>query len=187
MTFGAYIRCEGWVAVVTGAALCLYGGVQGHQGPVDAALSGVIMIVGTGLFMAFRHRVPLRAPGAWFTSTPLSTAGDDRAPCRRRGLMFALLAQSVAATAMVVGLSVLTGFWLTYVDVGVWAVAIGAIKIGPASAAIAEHEARSGMSYRVARRPWRGMVQLTAAAPGAPRLQPVPTGRHAGTCTDLRQ
>lgn len=62
---------------------------------------------------------------------------------------------------LTVGLSYLTSFWLTYVDFGVWAVAIGVVKIGPAAAAIEQQEARVGTSYRVARRPLHGLVEVT--------------------------
>ena len=66
-----------------------------------------------------------------------------------------------AFTILTVGLSYLTNFWLTYVDFGVWAMAIGAIKIGPAATAIERNETRAGTTYRVARRPLRGLVELT--------------------------
>ena len=65
-----------------------------------------------------------------------------------------------AFTILTVGLSYLTSFWLTYVDFGIWAVAIGVIKAGPATAAIGQYEARAGTTYRVARRPLRGLVEL---------------------------
>lgn len=38
--------------------------------------------------------------------------------------------------------------------------AVGAIKVGPAAAAISAHEQRRGATYRVARRPLRGTVEL---------------------------
>ena len=84
------------------------------------------------------------------------------------------LTQTAAATAVVVGGSVLTGFWLTYMDFAVWAMAVGAIEVGPAAAAIAEHEACSGATYRVARRPIRGVVDLVhdEADPAAEVVRP---------------
>ena len=60
-----------------------------------------------------------------------------------------------AFTIFTVGLSYLTGFWLTYMDFSVWAIAIGVIKVGPATAAIRRHEAQSATTYHVARRPAR--------------------------------
>lgn len=160
MTFREYLRWEGWVAVVVGASLYAFGLASGHQGPVEAALSGGVITVGTGVFMVVRHGVPFRIPGAWFTSKPLASVMQDVAPCRRSSLLLSLLGEMAVATAATVGLSFLTGFWLTYRDFGVWAVVIGTIKIGPASTAIARHEARSGTTYRVAGRPLRGLVRL---------------------------
>lgn len=66
-----------------------------------------------------------------------------------------------AFTIFTVGLSYLTGFWLTYMDFGVWAIAIGVIKVGPATAAIRRHEAQSATTYHVARRPARDRLELT--------------------------
>ena len=161
MSFRDYIRLDGWVAIGAGVGLCLFGLANGHQGAADAAFSGAIMLAGTGVFMMVRHRAPFRRPGAWFTAKPIAAAAADLTACRRRSLLVWLLAEMAAFAVLTVGLSYLSGFWLTYVDFGVWAVAIGVIKIGPASAAIAEHEARAGTTYRVARRPLRGLVQLT--------------------------
>jgi hypothetical protein len=47
-------------------------------------------------------------------------------------------------------------------DFGVWAMAIGAIKTGPATRAIAQHETRCATVYGVARRPAIGLVRLAA-------------------------
>lgn len=125
------------------------------------------MLAGTGVFMMVRHRAPLRRPGTWFTAKPIAAALGDRAACSRRRLIAWLMSEMTAFTAITVGLSYLTGFWLTYVDFGVWAMAIGVIKIGPAAAAIGRHEALAGTSYRVARRPLRGLVELTEAERGS--------------------
>ncbi|HET8758485.1 MAG TPA: hypothetical protein VFM58_20865 [Solirubrobacteraceae bacterium] len=160
MSFREYMRWEGYVAVLVGGALCVFGLANGHQGAADAAVSGTMMLAGTGVFMMVRHRAPFRRPGTWFTAKPMAAAIHDRAPCSRRSLLAWLLAEVTAFTILTVGLSYLTSFWLTYVDFGIWAVAIGVIKIGPATAAIGQYEARAGTTYRVARRPLRGLVEL---------------------------
>lgn len=162
MYFGEYMRLDGWLAAATGAALCAFGLIEGHQPPADAAFGGVIMLVGTGVFMVIRHGAPFRRPGAWFTAKPIATATNALPPCRRRRIVAWMLGETAAFALMAVGLSYLTGFWLTYMDLGVWAIAIGAIKVGPATAIIAESEAHQGTTYRVARRPLRGLVRLTA-------------------------
>ncbi len=167
MTFRDYMRWDGCVAILLGAALCVFGVANGHQGAADAAFSGTIMLAGTGVFMMVRHRAPLRRPSTWFTAKPIAAALDDRAACSRRTLIARLLSEMTAFTILTIGLSYLTNFWLTYVDFGVWAVAIGVIKIGPAAAAIGQHEARAGTSYRVARRPLRGLVELSEAERGS--------------------
>lgn len=161
MSFRDYMRLDGWVAIVFGVGLCLFGLANGHQGAADAAFSGALMLAGTGVFMMVRHHAPFRRPGAWFTAKPIAAAAADLTACPRRSLLGWLLAEVTAFAVLTVGLSYLSGFWLTYVDFGVWAVTIGVIKIGPASAAIAEHEARAGTIYRIARRPLRGLVELT--------------------------
>lgn len=161
MSFRDYMRLDGEVAIAVGLALYAFGLFAGHQGAVDAVTSGIVMVVGTGVFMVVRHKVPFREPAAWFTSKPLASADGELAACPRRGLLARLLLDTVAFAVLTVGLSFLTGFWLTYMDFGVWAVAIGAIKVGPAATAIAQHEALSGTTYRVARRPLRGLVRLT--------------------------
>jgi hypothetical protein len=167
VSFRGYLLWDGWVAIVVGTGLFALGLVEGRQGLADAAVSGAILIAGTGVFMRVRHRVPFREPRAWFTAPPLAAAGHDLPICSHRRLLLVLLAQTAAATLVVVGGSLLTGFWLTYMDFAVWAMAVGAIKVGPAAAAIAEHEARHGTSYRVARRPIRGVVALVHAESSA--------------------
>ena len=117
--------------------------------------------------MHFRHDVPLLRPGAWFTSDPLAASINGLPARRRRGLVVAMIAQTAAGAAMVLGLSVPTGLWLTYMDFGVWAVAIGAIKAGPAAAAVARREASSAATFRVVRRSVRGRVVLTDDPSGA--------------------
>jgi hypothetical protein len=170
MTFLEYMRWDGFVALASGAALLAMGLAEGAQGPVDAVSSGIMMLIGTSVFVVVRHRVPFRSPGAWFTATPLAGAGDGRAPSSRGHVMLRLLGETMLLGAVAVGLSKLTNSWLTYMDCGVWAMAIGVIKIGPAATAIARHEASTGTSYRVARRRVRGLVELTAeAAPPAGR------------------
>ncbi|WP_147332076.1 hypothetical protein [Geodermatophilus marinus] len=161
MSFREYLRWEGGLAVVIGVTLCAYGWHARHQGAADAAISGAIMLTGTGVFLALRHKVPFRAPGGWFTATPLAAAGEAHATAStRRHLMAALVAEIAVITAVTVALSVLTRFWLTYVDFGVWLVAVGVLKAGPAVARVARDEARSGATYCVARRPIRGLVEL---------------------------
>lgn len=192
MSFRTYLRWDGWVAIVVGWSLCVLGLLEGHhQGPVDAVLSRIVMIAGTGIFIVARHGATSREPGSWFTATPLAglrpTPGVNSSPPGRHGRR-----RGRPAGAASVAVSFLSGFWLTCADFGVWAVAIGSIKIGPATAAIARHEARSGATYLVARRPRRGLVTLvevrgaraiasnagTIAAGGAPRLRP----RRGGGC-----
>lgn len=158
MTFRNYLRWDGSILVLLGTAMFAFGVVEGHQGAPDALFSGLVMITGTGVFMTVRHRASFRAPSAWFTSKPLARAARDRAACTRRRLLLFLSIEMAALAALTVGLSFATGFWLTYVDVGVWAVAIGAIKIGPARSAIAAHEARTGASYRMAHRRFRDLA-----------------------------
>jgi hypothetical protein len=143
--------------------MCALGLGEGHQLAIDAAIGGLMMLAATGVFMRLRHRVPFRAAGAWFTATPLERATADAGCCGRRVLAIAMLGEAVAIVALAIGLSYLSGFWLTYMDCGVWAVAIGVIKLGPARVEIAEHEARNGTTYVVARRRMRGLVDLTEA------------------------
>jgi hypothetical protein len=163
MSFREYMRWDGAAAIVAGFALYVFGLVHGDQGPLDAAVSGALTLAGTGAFMAVRHRTPFRRPGAWFTAKPLAGATADRAPVSRRSLVAPLLAGAAVSAALTLALSFLTGFWLTYMDAGAWAIAIGAIRIGPAATAIAQHEARTGATLRVARRPLGGLVELTAS------------------------
>ncbi len=162
MSFHEYMRWDGWLAVVVGAGLYVFGLANGHQGAIDAAFSGAITFAGTGVFMAVRHRAPFCRPGAWFTARPLAEATAHRAARPRRSLLAGLLGETAAFTALTLGLSYLSAFWLTYMDAGVWMVAIGVVKIGPAATLVARHEARAGATYRVARRPLRGLVKLTA-------------------------
>jgi hypothetical protein len=161
MGFGTYMRWDGWLAAAAGAALCAFGIAAGHEPPLDAVFGGLIMLCGTGIFMVVRHGAPFRQPGSWFTAKPLATATDALPPCRPRRLVVWMLGETAAFGILAVGLSYLTGFWITYMDVGVWAMATGAIKIGPAATMIAANEAREGITYRVARRPLRGLVELT--------------------------
>jgi len=72
---------------------------------------------------------------------------------------------AAALMGVAIGFSYLSGSWLTYMDMGVWALATGAIKVGPGATAIAQYEASAGTSYRVARRPVRGVVELTETRP----------------------
>jgi hypothetical protein len=160
MSFREYLRWEGGLAVAIGVALCVYGWRAGHQGAADAAISGAIMLTGTGVFMAVRHKVPFRAPGGWFTAKPLAAAATQATGSTRRRLMAALVAEIVVITGVTVALSVLTRFWLTYVDFGVWLVAVGVLKAWPSVARVAREEAGSGATYLVARRPIRGLVEL---------------------------
>lgn len=165
MSFRAYLRLDGWVSLTLGGSLVAFGLASGHQGAFDATVSGCMMLAGTGVFMAVRHKVPFRAPGAWFTGPPLAAASEQRPVAPRRRLAAAMLFEVLVFTVVVVGLSYLSGFWLTYVDAGVWAVAIGAIKLGPGAAAVARHETRTGTTCRVARRPLRRMLELTETRP----------------------
>ncbi len=161
MSFRSYLRWEGTLAIALGASMVGFGLAEGHQGAFDAAIGGAIMITGTGIFMVLRHKVPFAEPAAWFTSKPMAAAQCGAAVCPRRRLLVTATADAVLFAALAIGLSYLTGFWLTYMDMGVWAVAIGAVKLGPARTAIAERELRLGASYAVARRPVRGLVELS--------------------------
>ena len=163
MRFDEYLRWDGGLAMVTGVALFGLGLLNRHQGAPDAVFSGGMMVAGTGLFMLVRHRTGLRAVGGWYTQRPLGTAREQLPADARWHLVVRLVAGTVAAAALVFGLSVLTGFWLTYMDFGVWAVAVGAIKVGPGTAAIARREHLDGRTYRVARRSLRGAVLLTTS------------------------
>jgi hypothetical protein len=156
------MRWDGWVAIAIGAGLCGHGFAQEAQGPADAVVSGVMMLAGTGAFMAVRHGASFREPGAWFTSRPIALAESDLLPCSRRSLVAWMLGETAVMAVVTVGLSIVTRQWLTYADFGVWAIAIGAIKAGPAATAIRRHEADSGTTYRVARRPFRGPVDIVA-------------------------
>jgi hypothetical protein len=160
MSFREYLRWEGGLAVVIGVSLCVYGWHAGHQGAADAMISGAMMLTGTGLFMSLRHKVPVRAPGGWFTAKPLAAAAAQATGCTRLHLMAALVAEIAVITAVTVALSVLTRFWLTYVDFGVWLVAVGLLKAGPSVARVTREEAKSGATYLVARRPIRGLIEL---------------------------
>jgi hypothetical protein len=161
MSFREYLRWDGGVGIVIGAALLAFGLRSGHQSAVDAVIGGMILIAGTGVFMRLRHNVPLRRPGTWFTSAPLARAEPDGPSSARPLVLARLVAEAVLLAVTVVGLSYLTGYWLTYMDMGVWAVAIGAIKIGPARTAVAEHEERLRRSWRIAGPPLRRVVVLT--------------------------
>lgn len=161
MAFCDYLRWDGGIAVLVGVALCAFGLSEGHQAPVDALISGAVMLAGTGLFVVAFHEASFTNPGSWFTATPLAEAAADSVAGAAPALMVGLLAETVILVAVALGLSYATGFWLTYVDFGVWAVAIGAIKLGPARAAIARREALLRTTYRVSRRPVRGLVELS--------------------------
>lgn len=152
--------------MAAGMSLFGFGVLEGHQGPFDAVLSGLVMIAGTGVFMVVRQKLPFRKLGLWYTAIPLASAEEGLAPCRSRWLIVRLAAGMVGFSVLAVGLSFLTGFWLTYMDLGVWAITIGAVKAGPGAAAIAASEASSGTRYRVVRRRLRGQVTLTADQPG---------------------
>jgi hypothetical protein len=169
MSFRDYLRWEGAIAIVGGASLFLFGLRAGHQGALDAAFSGIVMLAGTSVFMLVRHSAPLREPGTWFTAKPLATANGALAACPRGRLLLALALETVIGVVAVVALSYATRFWLTYMDCGVWAIAIGAIKAGPAAGAVERHERRAGRNYQVARRPVRGLVELTEASTATPR------------------
>jgi hypothetical protein len=169
LSFGEYMRWEGCAAIVVGAAMIVLGAFEGHEGAVDTASSGAIMVAGTGLFMRFRHRVTFLAAGAWFTTTPMATAAPGAAICPRRVLLVALIGEATAMAVIAVGLSILSGSWLTYMDCGVWAVVVGAIKLGPARSVIARDEGRHGVTYLVARRRVRGLVELSLPSDPAGR------------------
>jgi hypothetical protein len=161
VSFRRYLYWEGALAMALGAAMLVFGLSKGHETPGDAVIGGCIMVAGTGLFMTVRHKVRFAEPAAWFTSKPMAGARDLAQLCSRRRLWMTAGADSIGFAAAAVGLSYLTGFWLTYMDMGVWALVIGAVKLGPSQAAIADREHRLGVTYSVARRPVRGLVELS--------------------------
>lgn len=102
----------------------------------------------------------------------------------RAFLRLAVDALTLAAATML--LSHLTGYWLTYMDLGVWSVVTGLIKIGPATVLLATREpsgvgdlvidrdlvepvAVLGVGERARQRghPWAA----TSAAPSRPRSE----------------
>ena len=172
MRFRDYLRWDGGLAVVSGVALVAVGLREGHQAAGDAVFGGALMLTGTGLFMLVRHRLALRDPGGWYTTRSLSAAQDQLPPCAQVRLLATLVAVAAAGAVVLVVLSHLTGFWLTYMDCGVWAVAVGAIKLGPAAAAVVHHETRERCTFHVARRPLGGPVQLTRTPVRHPSIDP---------------
>ncbi len=167
MTFRSYLRWEGVVAIAVGLALLVLGTMAGHQGAVDALISGAITVAGTGIFMAVRHGVRFRKPATWFTVKPLATAKPGVAIRSKRALLAGIAAEAAVTVALTFGLSYLTRYWLTYVDFGVWAIAIGVIKAGPSIVTITRQEAARGTTYLVARRPLRGIVALATEHSGS--------------------
>ncbi len=165
MSFREYLHWEGGLAITVGIGLYVFGLADGHQGPIDAVFSGAVTVAGTGLFMRILHRAPFRRPSEWFTAKPVAAVAPDRTVLQRGSLLAWLLLEAVGFAAFALGLSFLTGFRMTYMDAGVWAVAIGIIKIGPATAALAQHEARADTTYLVTRRKRLGLVGLTAGSP----------------------
>lgn len=165
MSFREYLRWEGALAIIVGTGLYLFGLADGHQGPIDAVSSGAVTVAGTGLFMRILHRAPLRRPSQWFTAKPVAAASPARTGLQRGNLLARLLLEAVGFVAFALGLSYLTGYQMTYMDAGVWAIAIGIIKIGPAAAALAQHETRADTTYIVSRRKRLGLVGLTAGPP----------------------
>lgn len=165
MSFREYLRWEGGLAILGGTGLCLVGLAAGHQGPGSTVLSGSMMIAGTGVYMWIVHRASLRRPGEWFTAGPVAAASSGRGALPRGNLLGWVFAEAVGFAGLALGLSFLTGFWMTYADAGVWAAAIGFIKVGPASAALARHEAHADTTYLVNRRRRMGLVGLTTGSP----------------------
>lgn len=165
MRFSEYLRWEGGLAIIVGIGLYLFGLADGHQGPLDAVRSGAITVAGTGFFMRIFHRAPFRRPSEWFTAKPVAAASPAAAGLQRGNLLAWLFLDAVGFVAFALGLSFLTGFRLTYMDAGVWAVAIGIIKLALATAALARHEAHADTTYLVTRRKRLGLVGLTTGSP----------------------
>ncbi|HEY5247946.1 MAG TPA: hypothetical protein VIJ15_05760 [Dermatophilaceae bacterium] len=82
------------------------------------------------------------------TSSTTETAATCQRPVRHPGRPAATSVPSLADPR------------LTYMDFGVWAVTVGSIKFWPSAAVIARRELRTGATYRVTRRPLRGLVEL---------------------------
>lgn len=168
MTFRTYLRWEGSLFIAVGIILFALGTAEGHESRTEAVSSGVMMIIGTGAFMRLRHGARVLAPGGWFTRSPLKRVTRGRDACSRARLLLIVTAEAAATASLTVGLSHVTGFWLTYMDFGVWAVVMGLIKVWPSATAVMRHEMQAGTTYRVVRRPLNGHVQLSPAPPCAP-------------------
>ncbi len=162
MTFRTYLRYDGLACVIVGASLYALGTVQGRQGHLDALVGGLVMLMMTAVFMRLRRGVALRDLGGWFTSEALAARPGASAdsPARQSNLALRVTVAILALAASTLALSHLTGYWLTYMDLGVWSVATGLIKLGPAVAAVAVHEAASRSTLQVVARPLRGPVSL---------------------------
>lgn len=165
-TFGSYLRLDGLAGITVGAALFALGTVQGRQGHLDALIGGVVMLAMTGASMKLRRGVALGDLGGWFTARPLSAAAGDAGdghPGRRRNLLIRAIAGTLGLAALTLLLSHLTGYWLTYMDLGVWLVVTGLIKVGPAVGVVAAHESATQCTYWVSKKTLRGQLALVTS------------------------
>lgn len=180
MNFRTYLRYDGLTCVIVGASLYTLGTVQGHQGHLDALIGGLVTLVMTAAFMRVRRGVALRDLGGWFTSEALAARPGAPAgsPAPRSNLALRVPLAILVLAASTLALSHLTGHWMTYMDLAVWIVATGLIKIGPAVAAVMAHETASRSTLQVVARPLRGPVSLVWVPQSHPlrHHQPRPSG-----------
>lgn len=142
--------------------------------PLAKPVGGLILTVATGVYMKLRYGARFRE-SSWFITEPVARAGCDLPAGTRRRLLSQIVSEWLGVVLLAIGLSYLSGFWLTYVDIGIWALAIGAIKVGPATAAVDRSEATGGHCYRVSARRLRGTVQLSSEAQPSRRSSKPPT------------
>ena len=162
MNFRTYLRYDGLTCVIVGASLYTLGTVRGHQGHLDALIGGLLTLVLTAAFMRVGRGVALRDLGGWFTSEALAARpGATTGPCARQSnLALRVTVAILVPAASALALSHLTGYWMTYMDLAVWIVATGLIKLGPAVATVVAHETASRSTLQVVARPLRGPVSL---------------------------
>lgn len=162
MNFRTYLRYDGLACVIVGASLYALGTVQGHQGHLDALIGGLVTLILTSAFMKVRRGVALRDLGGWFTSEALAArSGATAGSCARQSnLALRVTAAILVLAASTLALSHLTGYWMTYMDLAVWILATGLIKLGPAVATVLAHETASRSTLQVVARPLRGPVSL---------------------------
>lgn len=166
MNFRSYLRYDGLACVIVGVSLYAMGTGQGLQGHLDALIGGLVTLMMTAAFMRVRRGVALRDLGGWFTSEALAAqpGATSGSPAQQSNLVLRVTVSILALAASALALSHLTGHWMTYMDLAVWIVATGLIKLGPATAAVVAHETASRSTLQVVARPLRGPVSLVWAS-----------------------